>query len=76
MLFSARALKQRPTPGAVLQPCMATTTKNFLSAYFSPYMVHHPIKFSFVLLQPSTLLDAAGLSSAEGRSVKYFVCLG
>ena len=43
--------KQRPTPGAVLQPCMATTTKNFLSAYFSPYMVRHPIRFSFVPLQ-------------------------
>ena len=43
--------QQRPTPGAVLQPCMATTTKNFLSAYFSPYMVRHPIRFSFVPLQ-------------------------
>ena len=48
---SQRELKQRPTPGAVLQPCMATTTKNFLSAYFSPYMVRHPIRFSFVPLQ-------------------------
>ena len=36
--------KQRPTPGAVLEPCMATTTKKLLpSAYFSPYMANHPI---------------------------------
>ena len=39
-----RRSKQRPTPGAVLVPCMVTTTKKLLpSAYFSPYMASYPI---------------------------------
>ena len=61
---------QHPTPGAVLVPCMATTDKNLLSAYFSPYMARQPICNASSL--PCQIRYCLRISCFLWRSKKYF----